>query len=643
MKYVYLTLIVLVPLFFLCAIGAHVYFSPARLQTLIQPRLQNTLQRTVTFKNAQLHYGFEPGLSIENFVIQDRKAFSQTPFIKADRAQITLSPIAFLLGQNKIGTLQLQNSHIDIRANKQGKYNIDDLMQSKQTRIPINQIQFTNTILSYRNAKNKRHSILQITNATLLATQHQKGIDLTGDIAIQNLITQTQTDTTHIPALNVITQFIYAPKTKNITFNKLAIRLGPLTTNLSGKINGQTLAIDLQTQDQPLDFDHIKTYLIEQGLLSSQATLSGTGQLDLRISGAWPPKIKGHFKTTALSLADPNRLKNPIINGEIDLRINGKNLRLHALKLQSGLTDIALSGIISNVYKRPNMSFAWHSNTVDIDGFFPPAKTTQAYWGLTSPAHATIITKKSALISLLNGIDMDGSIQADSLRLYNTWIRNFNATTQLQSNILNIKPITGQTHGGALNSNLKLTIHEQGADLESHLSVINAQSNPLFNQTLNWRIPLYGDITLTSHLTSALDTTLAYIHTSTQANGRLQMQNGKIIKWDVLQNNLKSIEQLGLLRADEVPLQNATLIFNIKGKMLTLNGTQLTAANMPCRVGGSGDLDGLINYTLDVDVPPSNIQFGGFNLGALLGKRAIPVRINIGGSSRAPKVTAGLR
>ncbi|MBT3602740.1 MAG: AsmA family protein [Candidatus Latescibacteria bacterium] len=643
MKFVYRTLIALVLLIIICLIGVHFYFSPARLQTLIQPRLQNALQRTITFQDAELHYGFEPSLNLSNLVIHDRKSFSQIPFIQSQNVQITLSPIAFFMGQNKIGTLHLKDSHIYIRTNKQGQYNVDDLMQKKQTRLPINQLQLTNTTLSYHNTKSKRHSTLQIKNATLLATQHQKGIGLMGEVAVQRIIMQTQTDTTHIPALDIATQLVYVPKTKDITFNKLAIHLGPLTTNLSGQIRGQNLAIDLQTQDQPLDFDHIRTYLIEQNLLSPQTTLSGKGQLDLSISGVWPPKIKGHFKTTALSLADPNRLKNPIINGEIDLSIAGSILRLHALKFQSGLTDIALSGIISNVYKRPQISFAWHSGTADMDGFFPLPKTTQAEWGLISPAHAARDTKKSALISLLNSIDMDGSVRADSLRLYNTWIRNFNATTQAQNGVLNIKPITGQTHGGALNGNLVFSTHKQGADLESHLSLINARANPLFNQTLNWHIPLYGDITLTSHLKGALDTTLTYLPPSPQANGRLQMQTGKIVKWDVLQNNLKSVEQLGLLSADKVPLQNATLIFNLKGKTLILNGTQLTAANMSCRAGGTGELGGLLNYTLDVDVPPSNIQFGGFNLGALLGKRTIPVRINISGSSRAPKVTAGLR
>ncbi len=643
MKFVYRTLIGLVLFVAISLIGAHFYFSPKRLHALIQPRLQNTLQRTVSFQNAQLHYGLEPSIRLSHLVIQNRTGVSQHPFIQAEHAQMALSPIAFLTGQYRMGTLQLGNSHISITVNHKGEHNIDDLMQTKQMRAPINQLQLTHTTLSYHNQHTARKTTVQIKSATLLAIQNQDHIGFTGDIATQNLIIQTQTDTTHLPGLNLALQSAYNPKTKNITLNELAIKLGPLLANLSGHINWQTLTTNLHTQDSPLDFERIKTYLVEQNLLSPQATLSGTGTLDVHISGLWPPKVKGQLKVINLALTDPNHFKNPIINGELDLTADAQNLRLHALKFQSGLTDITLSGVMSNLYQRPHLSFAWVSHTADIDGFLPPPKSTHAQWGFASPAYAAAGTKKSALISLLNRLDMDGSVRADSLRYHNTWIRNFNATTRAQNGRLNIKPITGQTHGGALNARLLLTPYEQGAHLESSLSLINANANPLLNQTLGWHIPLYGALTLTAHLTGALDTTLTYLPTTTKTNGRLHMQAGKLVKWDVLQNKLKAVEQLGLLTADEVPIQNATVIFNIAGNTLALNGTQFTAANIPSRINGTSELGGVLAYTLDVDVPPSSIQFGGFNLGALLGRRTIPFRIHIGGTSQAPKITAGMR
>lgn len=644
MKYIYRTLIALALLMLIGLIGAHFYFTPTRLQTLIQPRLQKALQRNVTFDHPQLHYGLEPSIAFKNLIIQDRAGFSTQTFIKADRAHMRLSPLAFLMGQNRIGTLSLENSEVHITINHKGEYNISDLMRAKQMRVPINQLQLTNTTLFYHNLKLAQKTNVHIQNASLLANQSPDGIRLTGETAIQNITPKTQTDVTQGMTADLVFETTYNPKTQNLTVNKLALDLGPITADLTGHINWQNQTLNLKTKNETLDFDRIKNHLITNALLSPQATLSGEGQLILHISGnTWPPSITAQLKATHVAMADPNRFKNPMINGEINIATNAKTLRLHALTFQSGLSDIHLSGVISNLTKRPHLSFAWISRTADLDGFLPPPKTEQAQWGLVSVAHATTGTKKSALISLLQSIDIDGSIRADSLRVHNTWIQNFGATTHAQDGTLNIKPITGQTHQGALNCSLSLTTHEHGARLESNLSLINAQANPLLNQTLGWHIPLYGDLTLTTRVEGALDTTLTYLPTTTKANGRLTMQNGKLVKWDLLQNSLKSVDQLGLLTADQVPLQNATLIFNITGNTLTLNGTQLTAANMACRIHGSGNLEGNLNYAIDVDVPPSRIQFGGFNLGALLGGQAIPVRIHIGGTSRAPNITAGLR
>jgi len=642
MKHVYRILVAIVLLIGIGLIGLHFYFSPTRLHALIQPYLQNTLQRQVSFQNTQLRYGLEPRITLDNLIIQDRQTFSKQPFIQAQKADMVISPIAFLMGKNRIGTLHLQNSHIILTRNRQGTYNIQDLMQAK-IRLPINQLQLTHTTITHHNQQIAQKTTLHIQNANLLVSPNTTGITLTGDTQILNLVTQTKTDSTHLPAFGVALQLTYTPTKPNIIVDQLAIDMGPIVVNLSGHINWQTRVTDLHTKNTPIDFDHLKNYLIKQTLLTSQATLSGNGQLDLHITGTWPLNIKGQLKTTNITLSAPNTLKNPIVNGEISLSTDAKSVRLHALKLQSGLTDITLAGVLSNLYQNPHLSFALHSHTIDLDGFLAPSKVAQAQWGIVSPVHATTNTKKSALISFFNHLDMDGSIRADSLRIHNTWIKNLKATTQTKNGTLNIKPIMGQTHNGALNSNLQLTTNEQGAYLESNLSLINAHAHPLLNQTLGWKIPLYGNLTLTTQVTTTFDSTFALLPSTTKANGRLSMQAGKLIKWEVLQNNLKSVEQLGLLTADEVLLQNATVAFTLTGNTLALNGTQLTAAQMPCRITGTGDLDGLLNYTLDIDVPSSRIQFGGFNLGALLGQHTIPVRINIGGSAQAPNITAGIR
>lgn len=623
-------------------IGLHIYFSPERLHPLIQNHLQETLHRPVTFTKIERGYGLEPRIELHNLTIQDNPAFSKTPFIQTQRAHLSLSPLSFLMGQGKIGSLNLNGGTLRLITNRKGESNTQDLFQKQTGTLPINHIELTNITVIYHNQQTTRQTTSLFNTATLLVTQSENGFQFSGQADIQNLTTQLKTNTTHLPASTLSFQGQYTPQTKNIQIEKLTVALGPITTNLTGNVHWQTLKTNLHTQNEALNFEHIKSYLINHNLLSDQASLSGEGQLNLKITGDWPPQIDGKLTAKNIGLADPQHLKNPIIKGQITLNTNGTEVRLHTLSFQSGLSDITLSGVMSNLYQRPHLSFALVSHIADIDGFRKPP-LTQAQWALTTPAYAAPNKKKSALLSLLNRLDMDGSMHADSLRMHNTWIQNFRVKTNAQGGRLTLTPITGQAHQGALNGRATLTTHEQGAHIESNLSLINTHVHPLLNETLNWQIPLYGNITLSAQFAGALDTTFTYLPTTTQANGRIQMQTGKIVDWDLLQNSLKSVEQLGLLTADNVPIKDATIVFNLQGNTLTLNGSQFSAANMPCRVSGTGEINGALQYALDIDVPPTHIQFGGFNLGALLGQRAIPVRVNIGGTTRAPKITAGLR
>jgi uncharacterized protein involved in outer membrane biogenesis len=641
MKYIYRTLIGLTLLLFIFLLGAHFYFTPARLQSLLLPYLQNALQRKVSFQNAHLHYGIKPNISIGNLVIQGRPGFTQHPLIQADFAQISISPISLLRG--RIGTLNLKNSTISITVNPQGVYSIDDLTQSKKTTVPINHLQLSHAILSFHNQQTARKTVLHIENATLLAMPGSDGIGLTGDISILKLITQTQKDTAYIPALDLSLKLHYDPNTKTIDVNNASIRFGPLDARLAGHINLRTSGIELQTQNEPLNFGHIQSYLIEQKLMPPQSVVSGEGTLGLHISGPWPPTIKGHLTINNLSMTGPGPLKHPVINGELDLFMDAQSMRISALKFQSGRTDINLSGVLSGLRLHPHLSFALISSITDVDELLSPGESDQAEWGFSSAVQAGLGTKKSALISLINRLDMDGSFRADSLRYHNTWITNFDAVLNAQNGTLLIKPITGQAQDGALNANLRLTPGEQGAHLSSSLSLTNADANLLLNQTLAWQVPLYGSLSLNTRLEGSFDSTLTFLPSTTNATGSIHMPAGQLVRWRMLQDKLNSIAHLDLLTADEVPIQYATVLFNMQGGTLSLDGTQFTVAQMPARLNGTSQSGGLLNYTLDVDLSPSGLQFGGFNLGSLLGQRAIPIRIHIRGTSQTPKITAGIR
>ena len=95
-----------------------------------------------------------------------------------------------------------------------------------------------------------------------------------------------------------------------------------------------------------------------------------------------------------------------------------------------------------------------------------------------------------------------------------------------------------------------------------------------------------------------------------------QMTEGRIVKWDFLQRLLRPMAQWGLINADEVPLKDVTVVFQVQGDEVILDGTKFTAADIACTLNGK-TMGGQLDYVLDVEMP---IQFAGFRLG-----RAIPI------------------
>ena len=137
---------------------------------------------------------------------------------------------------------------------------------------------------------------------------------------------------------------------------------------------------------------------------------------------------------------------------------------------------------------------------------------------------------------------------------------------------------------------------------------------------LGWVIPLYGAVDITAQVSGA------------GVSGTASMDEGRIVKWNFLQRLLRPMAQWGLINADEVPLKDVTVVFQVQGDEVILDGTQFTASDIACVLNGKSTRDQL-DYVLDVEMP---IQFAGFRLG-----RAIPIRIKITGPANAPEVADG--
>ena len=262
-------------------------------------------------------------------------------------------------------------------------------------------------------------------------------------------------------------------------------------------------------------------------------------------------------------------------------------------------------------------------------GPFLVAEQAQVYmsrWKLLSVLGALVL--EGEMSGMGEQSDAEGApiLSIDRIRFQDGTLRvrriaivfDYLETTLLAENgRVNLEAIQGQVYEGTLEGSLAW---DNGV-WDGSVSLANALAEQVV-RSIGWVIPLYGAVDITAQVSGA------------GVSGTASMDEGRIVKWNFLQRLLRPMAQWGLINADEVPLKDVTVVFQVQGDEVILDGTQFTASDIACVLNGKSTRDQL-DYVLDVEMP---IQFAGFRLG-----RAIPIRIKITGPANAPEVTMEIR
>ncbi|MDE2725233.1 MAG: hypothetical protein OXI59_17835, partial [Gemmatimonadota bacterium] len=134
-----------------------------------------------------------------------------------------------------------------------------------------------------------------------------------------------------------------------------------------------------------------------------------------------------------------------------------------------------------------------------------------------------------------------------------------------QNGRLYLSQMKGQVSEGTLTGDL---VWDNSA-WDGSVSLANAQAEQVV-RSIGWDIPLYGVVDITAQVSGA------------DVRGTAQMVEGRIVKWDFLQRLLRPMAQWGLINADEVPLKDVTVVFQVQDDEVILDGTKFTASDIAC-------------------------------------------------------------
>ena len=258
------------------------------------------------------------------------------------------------------------------------------------------------------------------------------------------------------------------------------------------------------------------------------------------------------------------------------------------------------------------------------------AERAQVYisrWKLLSVLGALVLEGEMPGMGEQNDAEDAPILSIDRVRFQDgtLWLRrikvvfdHLEAALQVEDGRVNLNSIQGQVCEGTLTGDL---VWDNGA-WDGSVSLANAQAEQVV-RSIGWDIPLYGAVDMMVQVSDA------------GVSGTADMAEGRIVKWAFLQRLLHPMAQWGLISTDEVPLKDVTVVFQVQGDEVILDGTKFTASDMACQVNGKSTSDGLLDYVLDVEMP---LQFAGFRLG-----RSIPIRVNITGSANAPEVSVKIK
>ena len=372
---------------------------------------------------------------------------------------------------------------------------------------------------------------------------------------------------------------------------------------------------------------------------------------------------------TGAFLEDLEALLVPIRVDRAELKLSGGALRVPRTTARAGRSDLSVSGQVQDVLPwamgseelRPTFSLVVESQILDLDEMVPLKSTAWrgrpkgVGWTWAVPASAAVADRvedeTSPILPMVRAMDGKAELRVAELKSAGVVLRRLAAVAVAKDGILRVNDVRANVYGGDMKARAKVDARAPSGTLPmtAEVSVDSLQANGLVQEFLKWSLPIHGRMGFSMTMSGRMDSTLGLVPEEIDARCAAGMREGKIMNWGWLKQAGSGVAQLGFLDLEEIPVQQMKASFGVKDSRVSLDDVQLRAADAPCRLSGSAGFDGSLDYVLDVDMPASQLNVGGVNLGDALGAfltgggSHIPLRFHIGGTVDQPRIVAGVQ
>ncbi len=343
--------------------AAYWYVTPQRLRGLVQPLLSSALGRAVTFD--RIDWGLFDGMVVSGLRVENRAELGTDPLLVADRAQVYVSPRAWLWGDGWLGELVLEGAVLAVGKRRAGEPKHAPV---KIDLLPIDRVRIRDGTLQIENRPSGCTTVVSGINGRVRGLKSHGALALDSDLAAEQVAICAARDTSHpfdklrIPShastarakvlrdLRVSGQVILSERDpKVMTTEGLTVGIGPFFAQLSGTIRDpwRAFVVDLRGEDQMLDIVPVRTFLMSSGLLPKDATLTGQGRGDVAVSGRWPFRVRAHIAFDDLVLDRGQAGATPLVFRHFKMALHAKNARLHVGPVSGQVCEGTLEGSLA--------------------------------------------------------------------------------------------------------------------------------------------------------------------------------------------------------------------------------------------------------------------------------------------------------
>ena len=595
----------LVFLLFIAIIGFAVIFNPNDYKDEISKLAKEQTGRELLIQG-DISLSLFPwiGLDLGAIEISNAKGFGKKPFAKMKHLQVRAKFWPLFEQRLEADTLVVEGLQLNLVKNKMGITNWDDLTKpTPKTNVDI--------------AKTTPQPITKNNNQNALAAFALNGIEikqaqLDFHDQKQNIKTSIKDITlsigklkpnTKIPfglsfhfqektldaKVNLKTNILFSPNFKKFSFYETNLTSDFLPSKLNQHFTPQ-IQSDLMQLDLGKQIFTTKKLELIQNSLKLQTKLSASNLFSapafngsIMLHPFNPRTVMNDFKLSPPDMADKKAFT--LMQAQLNIKGTLKNIGLSEIKITLDQTEITGGAKIKSAPQTPSVNLM--INNINIDRYLPAPSKDETINNKSTPEVALIP------VALLGAFNLDAQLKIKKVQIKKTHWDEIQLTSHSKNGHVVISPLTFKGYKSTINTNIKIDIAKNNAQLSGSLNVKDIMAGKLFND-FTGKDKLKGKTSVvTSFNTSG--TKLSKLKQNLNGKLKLNLKNGTLKGFDlehqqrVLRAKLKGKTPPATPKPEETKIANLDATAVITKGILT--NKDLRASTPFSRIIGEGTVD----------------------------------------------------